>query len=265
MTATISVEDRGFTLGDGVFDTAVALNGIVLERERHIGRLLAAAHSLGIAALRARVEAAIDDAVTPEPAIVRTTVTRGCAARGLWPLSAGEPTLVVTTSPWSPALLGQPARLVTAAGRRNEFSPTANLKTLGYLDHILAAREAAAAGVDDALILNTQGRVACTTIANVFALTGGTLRTPPLSEGCLPGVMRARVMEIAPQLGLAAEERTLAPGDLKGADAVFLTNSVRFLRPATELDGTPLATASSEAVAALRYALLAESGIEEKL
>ncbi|MDF2619587.1 MAG: aminotransferase class [Xanthobacteraceae bacterium] len=253
---SISVEDRGFTLGDGVFDTALARDGTVFARARHVDRLLLAAHRIGIAVSRDAIETAIDTALTTESAIIRTTVTRGTAARGLWPASAGAPTIVVTTAPWSPALVGQPARLVTATGRRNEFSPTANLKTLGYLDHILAAREAAEASVDDALILNTRGRVACSTIANVFALIAGRLITPSLSEGCLPGIMRALVIEAAPGLGLAVEERPLAPEALTGADAVFLTNSVRFLRPVTSLDGVPLAQGD---LAALQAALLARA------
>ncbi|MBS7538625.1 aminotransferase class IV [Ancylobacter lacus] len=246
----ISAEDRGFTLGDGVFDTALALGGVVFARARHVGRLLQAADALGIAIEPERVERALDAALTPAPTILRTTLTRGTAARGLWPASAGPATLLVSATPWSPALLGQPARLVTAAGRRNEFSPTAQLKTLGYLDHILAARQAAAAGAEDALILNTGGRVACSTIANVFVLKAGRLLTPPLAEGCLPGVMRALVLEAAPALGLVAAEAPLAPDDLATAEAVFLTNSVRFLRPVTALDGAALAQ-DGETVGAL--------------
>jgi len=256
VSQTVSVQDRGFTLGDGVFDTALARDGVLYARARHVDRLLLAAHRLGIAVSRDAIETAIDAALTAEPAIIRTTVTRGTAARGLWPANAGAPTVVVTTAPWSPALVGEPARLITATGRRNEFSPTANLKTLGYLDHILAAREAAEAGVDDALILNTLGRVCCSTIANVFALIAGRLITPSLGEGCLPGIMRALVIEAAPSLGLAVEERPLAPQALMGADAVFLTNSVRFLRPVTALDGVSLAQGD---LAALRAALLARA------
>lgn len=240
MSVTINAEDRGFTLGDGVFDTALALNGILFARARHIERLLASARHIGIALEQETVEAQIDACLPPEPAIIRTTITRGTAARGLWPGSADKPTVLVSCAPWNPALPGQPARLVTAGGRRNEFSPTANIKALGYLDHVLAAREAAAAGVDDALILNTRGRVACTTIANIFVLRCGQLVTPPLTDGCLPGIMRTLVMEAAAQLGIAVEERSLEPAELTGARAVFLTNSVRFIRPVTELDGLPL-------------------------
>lgn len=254
MSRAVTIEDRGFTLGDGVFDTALALGGTLFARARHVERLMTATAAIGIAVSRARIDAAIDDAVTAEPAIIRTTVTRGTAARGLWPATTGTPTVVTSSAPWSAFLVGQPARLITASGRRNEFSPTANLKTLGYLDHILAAREAERAEVDDALLLNTQGRVCCTTIANIFVLVAGRLITPSLAEGALPGVMRALVMEMAPRLGFAVEERPLAPQLLGGADAVFLTNSVRFLRPVTELDGVALAT-DGKAFAALMDAL----------
>ncbi|WGD31763.1 aminotransferase class IV [Ancylobacter sp. WKF20] len=258
MSATLSSEDRGFTLGDGVFDTALVLDGRMLARERHVGRLMAATDVIGIEVARGAVESAIDAALTGAPMILRTTVTRGIAARGLWPASTGAPTVVTATAPWSPALIGQPARLITATGRRNEFSPTANLKTLGYLDHILAAREAAQAGVDDALILNTRGNVACATIGNVVAVIGDALVTPALHEGCLPGIVRTLLIEAAPALGLAVEERALAPRELADARAVFLTNSVRLIRPVTALDGAELARApdiEAALLAALRAAL----------
>ncbi|MDQ0509475.1 aminotransferase class IV [Ancylobacter amanitiformis] len=265
MSAVVSVDDRGFTLGDGVFDTALALGGVVFARDRHVERLLAAARQLGIAVERTAIDAAIDAGLASAPAILRTTLTRGAAARGLWPANAGEPTLIVTTAPWSPTLVGQPARLVTATGRRNEYSATANLKTLGYLDHILAAREAAVAGVDDALILNTRGRVCCSTIANIFVRIGRRLVTPSLAEGCLPGILRARVIEAAPALGLSVEERPLAPEVLFGADAVFLTNSVRFIRPVLVLDGRPLAgddAAVATLMAHLRALVRTECGAD---
>lgn len=261
--SAISAEDRGFTLGDGVFDTALAIGGRIFARARHVDRLAAAADAIGIQIDRRRIEAAIDAALPPSPAIIRTTLTRGSAARGLWPAQAGEPTLVVTTAPWNPALLGQPARLVTATGRRNEYSLSANLKTLGYLDHILAAREAAQAGADDALILNTRGRVACTTIANLFVLKDGRLVTPPLSEGVLPGIIRALLLEMAPALGLVAEEAPLTPADLRNADTVFATNSVRFLRRVTALDGAPLGAAPLDGLlGALQGLALAECGVD---
>jgi branched-chain amino acid aminotransferase len=258
VTQTVSVEDRGFTLGDGVFDTALALNGVMFARNAHLDRLCLAAGTIGIKAERRSIEAAIDAALTPEPSILRTTVTRGTAARGLWPAQAGEPTIIVTSAPWSPALLGQPLRLITATVPRNERSPVSNLKALGYLDHILAAREAAEHGVDDALILNAGGRVACTTIANVFTLKDGRLATPPLREGCLPGIIRALMLELAPALGLVVDETPLRPGDLREADAVFATNSVRFIRRVTALDGIALPERADDVLEQLEAVLFAQ-------
>jgi branched-chain amino acid aminotransferase len=257
VTRTVSVEDRGFTLGDGIFDTALALNGVMFARRAHLDRLCAAAEAIGIRAERAAIETAVDAALLPTPSILRTTVTRGTGARGLWPSQAAESTIVVTAAPWSPALLGQPARLITATAPRNERSPTANLKALGYLDHVLAAREAAERGADDALILNTGGRIACTTIANVFALKDGRLVTPPLREGCLPGIVRALVLKIAPALGLEVDEAPLRPAELREADAAFATNSVRFLRRVTTLDGIALPERADDVVARLEAALRA--------
>lgn len=240
----IGAMDRGFQLGDGVFDTLVARQGVPTARGRHVGRLVRAAEAIGIAADRAAIEAAIAEVLAElagRDAIIRTTLTRGQGARGLWPAEPPRPTIVVTAQPWSPALAGQPARLVIASTPRNEHSMLSRIKSLAYLDNILAAREAAAAGTDDALILNMQGRVACTTIANLFALKGDRLLTPPASEGCLDGVMRGLVLDHAGALGLTVEETAIAPADLLAADAVFATNSVRFARPVTAIAGRPLA------------------------
>ncbi|MDQ0471440.1 aminotransferase class IV [Labrys wisconsinensis] len=230
----IGAMDRGLQLGDGVFDTLVARGGMPMAPERHRQRLLRAAEAIGLAVDRDGLEAAMAGVLAElagRDAIIRTTLTRGQGARGLWPAEPPRPTILVTAQPWSPALAGQPARLVVASAPRNEHSPLSRLKSLAYLDNILAAREAAEAGADDALILNTAGRVAGTTIANLFALKGMRLLTPPTGEGCLDGIMRGLLLDGAGALGLAVEEAPLRPEDLFGADAVFATNSVRFLRP----------------------------------
>ncbi|MCK0196836.1 aminotransferase class IV [Ancylobacter sp. 6x-1] len=264
--STVSTQDRGFTLGDGVFDTALALGGVVMARARHVERLHNSAQAIGISIERNKIEVALDEAMTPAPQILRTTITRGIAGRGLWPNGDVVPTLVVGSAPWSPSLIGQPARLAIATGRRNSLSNITNLKTLNYLDHILAAREAAKAGVEDALMLNIGGRVACSTIANVFALKQSRLATPPLIEGCLPGVMRGILLETAPMLGFEPVETALTVEELMAADAVFLTNSVRFLRPVTAIDGQRTGTAPEATDRLLRHLLdLAEAECRVRL
>lgn len=267
----IDPSDRGLLLGDGVFDTAVAFRGIVFAGARHLDRLTHQAAAIGIgidaAIVRAGWDAMLAQAA-PEASILRTTVTRGVAERGLWPAAAPTPTIMVSAAAWSPKLFGRAVRLVTARIRRNENSPASRLKTLGYLDNILAAREAAGQGAEDALFLNCGGRVACSTIANVFIVSGRDLLTPPIAEGVNPGIVRALLLESAGRAGLHPAEQPLAPADLLSADAVFLTNSVRFLSPAAALDGAVLGEAASDKVAALLGGLAAcverECGIDPR-
>jgi len=234
----IGLQDRGFLLGDGVFDTAVAIGGRVFAAERHAQRLAEAAAMIGIAcdaeAIRSKL-GEIGEACSGHDAILRTTLTRGTAARGLWPAQPTTPTLAVTAQPWSRTLIGEPARLCLARIPRNQRSPLAAIKSLAYLDNILAARQASEEGCDDALILNLDGRVACSTIANVFALRDGALVTPPTAEGCLPGILRRIVLEEAAGLGLTPVEAPLSVDELTTSQACFLTNSVRLIRPVVSI------------------------------
>jgi len=112
-----------------------------------------------------------------EHVVLRTTITRGVTGRGLWPKTAPDPTIPRSATPWNKDLFARPVRLIISTIVRNAGSPTSRLKTIGYLDNILAAREAVEMNADDALLLNAGGKVACTTIANVFALIGGKLLT----------------------------------------------------------------------------------------
>jgi branched-chain amino acid aminotransferase len=232
------VLDRGFQLGDGVFDTMVSFGGQILLRDRHVERLRRHAEIIGIGADHVPLDDMIDEVLVSaggEHAIIRTTLTRGQAPRGLWPGGEAQASLLVTAQPWSAAVLAQPARLCMASIPRNHHSPLSRIKSLAYLDNILAAREAANAGVDDALIPNIDGSAVCSTIGNVFAVVDGMLLTPPLKDGCLNGIMRALVLEEASAMGLHHAECSLTPTLLARADELFLTNSVRVIRPVTAL------------------------------
>ena len=243
----IDAADRGFQLGDGVFDTLTAPGGRPFALERHLARLQAAAAFLGFEPPGERLSAVVADVakrLDGRDAILRTTVSRGLSARGLWPAEPPSPTIVVTAQPWSRSLIGQPATLSVGKVPRNERSPVSRLKAVSYLDNILAAREAQAEGCDDALLLNLEGRPVCSTIANVFILDGGRLLTPPTSEGCLDGILRAIVLEEAPLLGIEVGEVPFALSDLLAAECCFLTNSVRLLRPVRSVAGTPMKVSS---------------------
>jgi len=263
--AQISVSDRGFLLGDGLFETMAVQGGRVFDLDAHLERLAS-----GLALLKfacavdlVRLRVAIADYVAAggmAQAVLRLTVTRGSGPRGLLPPEVPEPSLLMTLSPM-PVLAAAPLSLhVAAATRRNEFSALSRVKALPYLDNVLALQEARDHGADNALLLNTQGRIACASAANIFAIRGSRLETPPVSDGALPGTMRAHVLALAQKLGLAPVETPLSMEDLAAADEIFLTNSIRRITPARECDGKPLGGGCDRALDALRALIAARMG-----
>jgi branched-chain amino acid aminotransferase len=259
-TLALSAHDRGLTLGDGLFETLAVRDGVALWRFEHIERMRSSAATLGIPFPETDIENAIDALAYKAKGhhVLRLTLTRGEGGRGL----AGEtkkPTLLGTLDPFDGQLRFQPVKLMTSATRRNFHSPASRMKTLSYMDNMLAAREAAAAGADDALMLNSVGRVASSTIANIFVEKDGTLITPALTEGILPGVMRIAVIRAAKQLGIQVKERQVRPADAENADGLFLTNSLRFIRPVAVLDGKRYAPRSKIVDGLSRMLLNAET------
>ena len=236
---TLSAQDRGLTLGDGVFETIAVADGVALWRFEHVERMRAAAGELGIPFPEADVENAMDGLTHRAKGhhVLRLTLTRGEGGRGL----AGpvvKPTLIGTLQPLEVSQRFQPVSLVTSAVRRNPNAPSSRLKTLSYVDNIAAAREAQAADADDALMLNTAGRVSSITVGNVFVEKDGVVSTPSLAEGILPGIMRAAVIAAAKQTGVVLKEKQIRPADAADADAMWVTNSLRFIRPVNRLDKT---------------------------
>ncbi|WP_019904043.1 aminotransferase class IV [Methylobacterium sp. 77] len=247
--------DRGLTLGDGIFDTALCLGGSIAFHEAHLTRLAASAEHLGFAIdaeavgeAMGRIAAAIGDGT------IRTTVTRGSGPRGLLPPEPARPNWWIGAAPRQAGSGFAPVSLYPSDIRRNETSPGSAIKTLGYLDAVLAAREARVRGFGEALFLNTRGNLACAGTGNLFAIREGRLVTPPLSDGVLPGIVRARILTLAGALGLAGEERSLTLDEARAAEAVFMTNSLRCLSPVTAI-GTTSYPMAHEAVAALSKAL----------
>lgn len=255
---SIPPDDRGFTLGDGLFETVLAVGGELRRADAHLDRLAAGCAELGLpepdrAHARALMAQALSQAgLVQGRAAVRLTLTAGSGGRGLDRPAELSPRLVATAAP-APLPAG-PARLVTARVRRNDASPASRLKTLAYLDNVLARREARAAGADEALMLNTRGDLACAAAANLFWIADGALCTPALTCGVLAGVMRGAAIAAAHRLGASVRELAAAPDALAGAEAVFLTNSLMGVRPVSEIDGravgvSPLTAALAEAVA----------------
>ncbi|WP_413206216.1 aminotransferase class IV [Rhodospirillum sp. A1_3_36] len=234
--ARIAPNDRGLLLGDGLFETLRAENGAPLRQDAHLARLTRGAEVLGLplpaldwdAAFRATLAA--NDLTRGS---LRLTLTRGTGHRGLLPPAEPSPTVLITAAPPAPPM--GPVRLIIAQStRRNEYSPLSGLKSLNYGDGILARREAQARGADDAVILNTAGRLAETTIATPFVLLGDRMVTPPLSEGGVAGIAREDIL----RAGLA-EEAKLSLDDLKRTNGMVLTNSLG-IRWVHELEGAAL-------------------------
>lgn len=232
--ARIDPRDRGFTLGDGLYETIRVRDGRLLRLDRHFARL---GEGLKLLEIRLKVdENALTGAMLSVlkandltgDAVLRLTVSRGVAARGMAADPTARPTVVISAAPYAAP---QPARLMVATvTRRNAFSPISRVKTTSCLDSILARQEAARGGADDAVLLNGEGWVAEATAANIFAVIDGVLVTPPIRDGALPGVMRAAVMSHLP-LG----ECSLSVDDLARASEIFLTSSLG-IRPVTGLE-----------------------------
>lgn len=245
--AGISPLDRGFTLADGLFETMRAYHGTVFRLEPHLRRLTAGAGVLGFAipddvpATIAAAQTAIRDAGWPDAAL-RLTITRGAGPRGLAPPEHIAPTVVLAVHALAPPepLAARCVRVRTAAARRNEFAATAGVKTLAYVESVVALSHARAAGADDAIFLDTAGHLSEATASNLFVVTGATIRTPPLACGVLPGITRAVVLELASSIGLMAREEVLRPDDLAAAGEAFLTSSIRELAPIEQVDGRPM-------------------------
>jgi len=260
--APFDLRDRGLLLGDGVFDTMLVLNGKVAFGEAHVARLLSHAAVLGIGVDEGAVRAAYAEAATLDgPHALRVSVTRGPGPRGLPIPATSAPNVIVAAAPTS-GLVFQPVTLLTSAIRRNDQSPTSRLKHMAFLDHVLAMDGAVKAGADDALMLNTRGAVACAAAANVFAIIGRELVTPRIEDAAMPGVTRAFLLDVAAKAGLKPVERSLAPDELLGADAVFLSSSLRLLAPVRSLDGEALGGRAEGDLDLLSELLAAQIAIE---
>lgn len=233
----IPADDRGFQYGDGLFETALLVNGRVRFIDAHFERLFGGCARLGITApdretlLRevAQVTAGVDRGV------LKIIVTRGSGGRGYRPGSAMASNRVVALHPFSPAPHGA-LRLRWCDIRLGRNARLAGMKHLNRLEHVLAQSEWREGEADEGLMLDTEGEVVCATSANVFAVRDGALITPDLRFCGVQGVMRAQVLKAAAQLRLSVSEAPMWPHDLETANEVFITNAVRGIRSVASLD-----------------------------
>ena len=240
--ARISPFDRGLLLGDAVFETMRVYGGRPHSVAEHLARLRGSC-----AATRIPYPEGIDKVLVDvirangiADGQVRITLTRGPGGRGASPRGAGPPTVLVTATPVHhlPEVYERGLKLVTSRRRRvPDASIPASVKSTNYLAHVLARIEAEEAGADDALFVDDEGLVIEATQANLFAILGDALVTPPLALGCLPGQTRAELLSLAPEVGLTPVERAIPVEALFEAREVFLSASVLEVAAVVELDG----------------------------
>ncbi|MFN3407535.1 MAG: aminodeoxychorismate lyase [Limisphaerales bacterium] len=246
--ATVSVFDRGFLYGDGLFETMRVANGRIFLLERHLDRLERGAAFLGIVLPFPRAELARAAAELVRrnglaDALLRLTVSRGVGPRGYSPRGADRPTVVMTAHPFTaaPELLRWRTRV--ASFRLPAGDGLAAFKTVNKLAQVLARAEAEAAGAEEALLLDTAGNVIEAASGNLFWLGNGVLHTPPVKAGVLAGVTRGLICELAAASGLPVRETVCRPDELRGADGIFLTLSSHGVVEVASVDGHPLPSA----------------------
>ncbi len=238
----LSPLERGLHYGDGLFETIACLGGRPRFVDLHLERLRAGCARLGIQfpapdELRHEI---LSVAAGAKRAIVKVLLTRGPAmARGYGTTGAEQPTRLTLRYPWheDPRLAADGVRVRTAALRLAESPALAGLKHLNRLEQVLARREWSDAGIAEALMFSTGGRLISGVMSNVFLVEGGVLRTPRLDRCGVAGIMRHVVLREAARAGIAAEEAVLEGTDLARTRELFLTNAVIGLRPVRSLDG----------------------------
>ena len=257
-TAVVSVWDHGLLYGDGVFEGIRAYGGRVFRLNEHLDRLYASAKAiwLDVPVAKAELARVVEDGVARsglKDAYIRLVVTRGVGDLGLDPRKCPKPSLFCITDTialWSAERYDKGLTAMTAAtpiSHKESLSP--RVKSLNYLSHILAKIEGIAAGVDEVVMLDAAGHVAEASGMNLFAVTRGTLRTPPPYSGILRGVTRDTVIEIARDAGYGVEELPLNRYDLYTADEMFLTGTAAEIVAISKLDGRAIGTGVAGPVA----------------
>ena len=249
--AKISVFDHGLLYGDGVFEGLRAYNGKVFRLEEHVRRLYESARAicLEIPLSQGEMAEAINEAVKKNSltdGYIRAVVTRGAGTLGLDPNRCSNPQIIIIAdaiSLYPQELYDHGLEIITTSIARNHpaaLSP--RIKSLNYLNNILAKIEGLKAGCIEALMLNHKGEVAECTGDNIFLVRDGVLYTPPLDAGILAGVTRDAVIELAEAAGISVREVSLTKHDVYVADECFLTGTAAEVIPVVKVDDRPIGT-----------------------
>lgn len=250
--ARVNIFDHGLLYGDGIFEGIRSYNGRIFERRAHLRRLFTSAKAIALTLPYSsdEIDRAMDAALEANgflredrDAYIRIIATRGVGALGLNPHKTWKPSVGIiasTIAVYPPELYEQGMPVIVSSVTRNHpnaLSP--RVKSLNYLNNILAKIEATEAGVHEAILLNHLGFVAEATGDNVFIVREGQLQTPPTSAGILEGITRKAIIQLARQAGIEAVEKDLVRADLYAADECFLTGTGAEVIPVTVIDKRP--------------------------
>lgn len=242
--AKISVLDRGFLYGDGLFETMRSYAGVIFKLDEHMARLFRSLKIMKFASPYTKKY--LSDTVYSslkinglKSAYVRLAITRGEGKFGISYSDDFVSNVVIMAKRFE----GYPdwmhfkgLKVKTASTRQNEYSPLAKVKSLNFTNYILARLEAKAGGADEAILLNTKGHVAEAATSNIFLVKKNTIFTPSIDCGILPGITRGVIMKIAKSLRIKVKETHIRHRELINADEVFLTNSLAEVLPVIRVD-----------------------------
>ncbi len=245
--ASVSVWDHGLLYGDGVFEGIRAYDGVVFKLKEHLDRLYESAHyiRLRIPLTKAQMSEAVLQTLRKNKlsnAYIRLVVTRGRGDLGLNPMNCSNPSVIIITEPTKAGeyLMSKPNGIsaIISSVRRDPVDATSHeVKSLNYLNSILARWEAIDAGVGEAIMLDTHGFVSEASADNIFIVTKGQIATPSTDSAILHGVTRLRIIQMAEDLGYVVSERRISPFDLISAEEVFMTGTLAEIVPVLKVNG----------------------------
>ncbi len=244
--AKISVFDHGLLYGDGVFEGIRAYNGRVFKLREHVERLFYSAKAIMLNIsmtaddiCKAVVETCKANGI--HDGYIRLVVTRGAGTLGLSPFKCPNPSIFIIADHiqlYPEKLYTEGMDLITVPTTRNhQNAVNPAIKSLNYLNNILAKIEALNSGYEEAIMLNSQGFVAECTGDNIFIIKGKSMMTPPLEAGALYGITRQTAIDIAQSMGLVVTEPNISRYDIYNADECFLTGTAAEVMPVVKLDG----------------------------
>jgi branched-chain amino acid aminotransferase len=249
-SAKISVYDHGLLYGDGVFEGIRAYNGIVFHLREHIERMMEGLRltRINITLTKQDLMNAVVETLRKNnftDAYIRLIVTRGRGNLGLDPRSSPQPSIIIMTEPVAPAH-GREARekgitAIISSYRRDMVDGTTHeLKSLNYIQSVLAKFQAIDAGTDEVVMLDHRGMVSEFHGSNLFMIKQGIVHTPTSAAGILHGITRSRILKLAEELGYEIHERDITPYELLNADEVFLTGTMAEVVPVIKIQGVPV-------------------------